>query len=109
MNTMASTNPLAATLNELARLAREAGGQPPQTGTGDAAGSFAAALQEAVASVNRLQLAADTKITAVTTGRSTDTLGAVVALQQADLSLQLLAQIRNKAMKAYEEIIKMPV
>ena len=102
-------NPLNQALGELERLQREAGGETTTVSAGNAGGSFAKALDQAIGSVNQLQFAADAKITAVTTGQSSDTLGAVVALQQADLSLQLLAQVRNKALKAYEEIIRMPV
>ena len=104
-----SSNPLTRQLQELAR----SGQNKPETATGasdgDAAGSFVETLEKAFDKINRLQLDADRKIEEVTTGRSDDTLGAVVALQQAELSLQLLAQVRNKALKAYEEIIKMPV
>ncbi|NPA25146.1 MAG: flagellar hook-basal body complex protein FliE [Deltaproteobacteria bacterium] len=104
-----SSNPLTRQMQELA----QSGQNQPETTTGssdaNAAGTFVDTLEKAFTKVNRLQLEADRKIDAVTTGRSDDTLGAVVALQQAELSLQLLAQVRNKALKAYEEIIKMPV
>ncbi len=103
-----SSNPFISHLNELQRLGKEAQSSSP-TATPSAANSFSGVLHDALQQVNNLQQVADQKVTAVTTGASQDTLGAVVALQQADLSLQLLAQIRNKALKAYEEIIKMPV
>ncbi len=104
----ATTNPFASHLLELQRLSREAQAvSPPTTGSSNA--SFAGTLNQALEQVSNIQQQADQKITAVTTGQSQDTLGAVVALQRADLSMQLLAQVRNKALKAYEEIIKMPV
>lgn len=103
-----SSNPFISHLNELQRLGKEAQNSSP-TETPSAANSFSGVLHDALQQVSSLQQVADRKVTAVTTGASQDTLGAVVALQQADLSLQLLAQIRNKALKAYEEIIKMPV
>ncbi len=103
-----SSNPFISHLNELQRMGKESQNtSPPETV--DAAKSFSSALHDALQQVNNLQQVADQKVTAVTTGASQDTLGAVVALQQADLSMQLLAQVRNKALKAYEEIIKMPV
>jgi flagellar hook-basal body complex protein FliE len=101
-----SSNPLTRQLQELARPGQS---NPESTAGGTAAGTFIETLEKAFTKVNHLQLEADRKIDAVTTGRSDDTLGAVVALQQAELSLQLLAQVRNKALKVYEEIIKMPV
>lgn len=104
----ATTNPFAAHLLELQRLSREAH-DVSQPATGNPTTTFVDTLNQALQQVNNLQQQADQKITAVTTGQSQDTLGAVVALQRADLSMQLLAQVRNKALKAYEEIIKMPV
>jgi len=103
-----TTNPFANHLQELQRLAREAQ-TDSQPITRDSSTGFASTLNQALNQVNSMQHQADQKITEVTTGQSNDTLGAVVALQRADLSMQLLAQVRNKAMKVYEEIIKMPV
>jgi flagellar hook-basal body complex protein FliE len=34
---------------------------------------------------------------------------AMIALQRADLTLQLTVQIRNKLVQAYQEIMRMPV
>ena len=106
--TTISTNPFAAHLHELKRMSQEAQ-TFSQPATGNPSTNFAGTLNQAVEQVNGLQIEADQKITAVTTGQSQDTLGAIVALQRADLSMQLLAQVRNKAMKVYQEIIKMPV
>ncbi len=103
-----TTNPFASHLQELQRLSKDAQAVS-QPITGSPTSSFAGTLNQALEQVNSMQVQADQKITAVTTGQSNDTLGAVVALQRADLSMQLLAQVRNKAMKAYEEIIRMPV
>lgn len=103
-----SSNPFVSHLNELQRIGKAAQ-DTSQPETADPAKSFSGALHDALQQVNSLQQVADQKVTAVTTGASQDTLGAVVALQQADLSMQLLSQVRNKALKAYEEIIKMPV
>ena len=103
-----TSNPFASHLHELRRLSQAAQAVSQPT-TENPATSFAGTLNQALQQVNNLQLQADQKITAVTTGQSQDTLGAVVALQRADLSMQLLAQVRNKALKAYEEIIRMPV
>lgn len=106
--TTISSNPFASHLSELKRLSQEAQ-MITQPAIENPATSFSGTLNQALQQVNDLQQQADQKITAVSTGQSQDTLGAVVALQRADLSMQLLAQVRNKAMKVYEEIIRMPV
>ena len=38
-----------------------------------------------------------------------DALAAVMAISKADLSLRLLSGIRNRALEAFNEIIRMPV
>ena len=40
---------------------------------------------------------------------STDVHDAMIALQRADMTLQLSVQIRNKLVQAYQEIMRMPV
>src|SRR5690349_20289625 len=40
---------------------------------------------------------------------STDVHDAMIALQRADMTLQLSVQIRNKLVSAYQEIMRMPV
>ena len=106
---MITSNPFASHLHELQRMSQEAQSSSLPAAPESPDSSFANTLNQALNQVNNMQIQADQKITAVTTGESDDTLGAVVALQRADLSMQLLAQVRNKAMKVYEEIIKMPV
>ncbi len=106
--TNATGNPFAGHLHELRRLSQETQAVSPLASE-NPTNNFANTLTQALQQVNNLQQQADQKITAVTSGQSQDTLGAVVALQRADLSMQLLAQVRNKVMKVYEEIIKMPV
>ncbi|MBN2705883.1 MAG: flagellar hook-basal body complex protein FliE [Deltaproteobacteria bacterium] len=108
MNIVKIDSPFKQPLQEMQRLTRAAKDHDPASEK-TAPSGFSATLNRALNEVNRLQQQADTRINDVSTGRSEDTLGAVVALQQADLSLQFLAQVRNKAIKAYEEIIKMPV
>lgn len=93
-------------LRALEQLAAAAGNRPhgdESTGGKGFGDHLAAALRE----VNDLQGEADHRVQEVQTGRSTDVVGAVVALEKADMSLQLLLQVRNKALSAYEEIMRM--
>ncbi len=72
-------------------------------------GGFLASLHEAIAKVNDVQLEANRQVEALMTGRSDNVHGTMVALQQADLSFQLMMQIRNKLVSAYEEIQRMQI
>jgi flagellar hook-basal body complex protein FliE len=92
-------------LRSLERLAAAAGNRPHAAdGGGD---NFGDHLAAALRQVNELQGEADRLVQEVQTGRSSDVVNAVVALEKADMSLQLLLQVRNKALSAYEEIMRM--
>ena len=42
-------------------------------------------------------------------GESRDLHTTVIAMQKADLSFQMMMQVRNKIVQAYQEIMRMPV
>jgi flagellar hook-basal body complex protein FliE len=48
-------------------------------------------------------------VEALATGQSQNIHQAMIALQQADISFQLMMQIRNKLITAYEEIQRMQI
>ena len=70
---------------------------------------FNSLLKQALDAVNSRQQEAADLMTRVETGESSDLLGAMLASQKASLSFQALVQIRNKAVAAYEEIMRMQV
>lgn len=74
--------------------------------SGGGAGNF---FEELVAKVGDLQSQADGKIKNMVTGESRELHEVMLAVEKANISLQFLSQIRNKAMEAYQEIMKMPV
>lgn len=68
--------------------------------------SFEERLKNAVGQVNNLQHTADDASEAVVRGELGVHEG-MMALQEADLSLRFLNQVRSKAMTAYQEIMRM--
>lgn len=70
---------------------------------------FLDSLKSAIGKVNDAQMEAGQAIDALMTGESQDIHRTMVALQQADVSFQLMMQIRNKLVTAYEEIQRMQV
>jgi len=70
-------------------------------------GGFGQIFRSSLEKINGLQQKADEQVTAVQSGRSADMIDAIVALEEADMSFQLLLQVRNKAVKAYEQIMQM--
>ncbi|MEW6246997.1 MAG: flagellar hook-basal body complex protein FliE [Nitrospirota bacterium] len=72
-------------------------------------GGFLGSLKEAIAKANDIQLEASRQVDALMTGQSENIHQTMVALQQAEISFQLMMQIRNKLVSAYEEIQRMQV
>jgi flagellar hook-basal body complex protein FliE len=57
--------------------------------------------------VNSFQLNADRKIEEFATSPTKDIHGTMIALQEADISLRLMLQIRSKLTTAYQDIMRM--
>lgn len=72
-------------------------------------GSFAGLLQDAVSQTSRLQHEADALTEQVAKGRSGDLAATMIAIEKAQISFQLMLQVRNKVVEAYQEIMRMPV
>ena len=66
-------------------------------------------LQQAIGKANDIQLEAGHATEALMTGQTQNIHQAMVALQEADVSFQLMMQIRNKLVSAYEEIQRMQI
>ncbi|MBI3603544.1 MAG: flagellar hook-basal body complex protein FliE [Nitrospirae bacterium] len=81
------------------------GGSP----TAPANGAFLGTLKEAIAKVNEVQVEASQSVDKLMTGENQNVHQTMIALQKADVSFQLMMQIRNKIVTAYEEIQRMQV
>ena len=69
--------------------------------------SFGEVLKDAIKDVNQLQKQSDEEIQKLMTGEVNDVHTALLAVQKADLSFQMMMQIRNKIVQAYQEIMRM--
>lgn len=72
-------------------------------------GKFAEALSGSIAQVNQAQLNADHAAEQVAAGETKNLHEAMIKIEEADISLRLLVQVRNKAVEAYQEIMRMQV
>ena len=70
---------------------------------------LADALKTTLKDTNQLELEADAWSAALAAGRVDDVSQVVIAAQKADIALQLTLQLRNRAVSAYQEIIRMQV
>jgi flagellar hook-basal body complex protein FliE len=71
--------------------------------------SFGQMLEGSMERVNQLQKEADTNINNLANGQQTDIHQTMIAVEKAEVSFELLMQIRNKVIAAYDQIMRMPV
>jgi len=68
---------------------------------------FTETLRGAMDQTKQLQATADIKVAGLLDGSGMDVHSAMIAVEQADLSFQLMMQVRNKIVAAYQEISRM--
>lgn len=78
----------------------------PKEGQGE---SFVDTLKDAIGDVNNLCQEADRAVQELATGKDKDIHNTMIALEKAEVSFQLMMQVRNKIISAYETIMRMSV
>lgn len=83
----------------------------PRPAGGDDAGSlgFGDALSEAVNRVDGAQKEAEGQINAFVAGEQENLHEVVISMNQAELYLQLMTEVRNKMLDTYQELMRMQV
>lgn len=69
--------------------------------------SFGNMLARSLEEVNRLQITADEAIEDLEAGKQKNIHETMIAMEKADVAFQLLMQVRNKIISAYETIMRM--
>ena len=69
--------------------------------------SFGTMLARSLSEVNQLHLKADEAVTQLASGQRKNIHETMIAMEKADVAFQLLMQIRNKVISAYETIMRM--
>lgn len=70
---------------------------------------FETYIQNSFEQVNQALLNGDNAIEQLHTGEAASLHEVMIAVEEAELSLRMFVQIKNKAMQAYEEIMRMQV
>jgi len=70
-------------------------------------GGFDTVLKDAIGKVTEMQGEAEKGIRELTGGG--DVTQAVIAMEKADMSFQVMVEVRNKLLTAYEEIMRMQI
>ncbi|OPY01281.1 MAG: Flagellar hook-basal body complex protein FliE [Syntrophorhabdus sp. PtaB.Bin184] len=71
--------------------------------------SFGDVLKDSINKVVELEKEADKEVEKLARMENTDVQTTMIAIEKADLSFQMMMQIRNKIISAYEEIMRMQV
>jgi flagellar hook-basal body complex protein FliE len=66
-------------------------------------------MEDMISKVSNLQNDADQKINSLVSGQGTGLHEVMLAVEKASISFQMLTQVRNKAVDAYQEIMRMSV
>jgi len=71
--------------------------------------SFAAFLKDSLNEVNKAQNESDNLTTKLAKGENVDLSQVMIASQKANITMQATIEIRNKAVEAYQEMMRMTV
>jgi flagellar hook-basal body complex protein FliE len=84
-------------------------GSSKSTGTSEQSGGseFLDTLRNAVGQVKDLQSQADTQVASMLNGDGQDVHSAMIAVEKANLAFELMLQVRNKIVSAYQEVERM--
>lgn len=84
------------------------GTSTPTTGTTGGGDDFGNALSKLIESVESNTGEANQAVAAMNEGTG-DVHTAMLALQRAEVSMQLTVQVRNKLVQAYQDLMRMPI
>ncbi len=71
--------------------------------------NFADILKQAIGEVNQLQKEAKQVLEDFATGKEENIEKVVATIERADVALRILTEVRNRAIEAYQEIMRMQV
>jgi flagellar hook-basal body complex protein FliE len=78
-------------------------------GAGAGALGFAQWLERSLAETNTRLIAADQQVQRLALGETDNLHHVMISLEEAKLSFQLMVQVRNKLLEAYQDILRMQV
>lgn len=71
--------------------------------------SFTEMIRDAVNSVNSIQKESETGVENIIAGKAENIHEVMISMQKAQLSFQLMVEIRNKALETYQELSRMQI
>lgn len=83
--------------------------QPDTSEVSKAKSQFSEMLSSNIDQVNKAMLEGNQAVEKLNTGEAKNLHEVMIATEEADLSLRMLVQFRNKAKQAYDEIMRMSI
>ena len=83
--------------------------QPDTSSVSKVKKGFGDMLNSTIDQVNKMQLNGDKATEKLHSGEARHLHEVMIAVEEADISLRMLVQMRNKAQQAYEEIMRMQI
>jgi flagellar hook-basal body complex protein FliE len=74
---------------------------------GDGGGGFGSLLNQAIDQVGQLKNTSDRQVSELMQGDRQDIHNVMIAVEKADVAFQLMMQVRNKIVNAYQEVSKL--
>jgi flagellar hook-basal body complex protein FliE len=96
MNNLISNLPAFPNLDQL--------GSTPAAGADEGDGNFGSVLSNAINQVEQLHGSAEQQVTGLLKGDRSDVHNVMIAVEKADIAFQLMMQVRNKIVSAYQEV-----
>ena len=81
----------------------------PRPGDGPEGIGFGSALDHAIEQVDEAQKAADGQINAFVAGEQENLHEVIISMNQAELYLQMMTEVRNRLLETYQELMRMQV
>lgn len=81
----------------------------PTAATVPSSDSFASMLGQMVSDVNAQQKISAQAVSALQSGQNVPLHQAVISMEEANVSFQLMVEVRNRLMDAYQEIMRMQI
>jgi flagellar hook-basal body complex protein FliE len=82
-------------------------GSTPSSGETAGESGFGSVLKNAINQVEELHGSAEQQITDLLKGDRSDVHNVMIAVEKADIAFQLMMQVRNKIVSAYQEVSRM--
>lgn len=81
----------------------------PTQGTTPVSGTFGDMLSRFVGEVNARQDAASSSVNGLISGQQVPLHQAMIAMEEASVSFQLMVEVRNKLLESYQELMRMQI